>query len=402
MLGAPAQYVAPSSPGRRRGWSAGQALAGLGALLATLSVNGCASLGERPAGARLSRIERSPQWKDGAFQNPEPLESDLWGALTTFGKSSPHRIPDGPIPVETPDPTSLRTPPASGLRVTWLGHSTFLLDLDGLRILTDPVWSDRPSPLGWLGPRRFFAPPIALADLPPIDAVAISHDHYDHLDHPTIQAMRAWPTRFVVPLGVGAHLARWGIPEERIVELDWWESTRVGDVEIHATPARHASGRSTGPRSNRTLWAGFAFVGPAHRAWYSGDTGLFPGMRAIGERLGPFDVTLVEAGAYSRWWPDWHLGPEQAVAAHRLVRGRVLIPAHWGTFNLAFHAWTEPAERLLAAAEREGEAALVPRPGQPVEPGVPLAVERWWPAVPTRTAAQDPIVSSRLDGLGTL
>jgi L-ascorbate metabolism protein UlaG (beta-lactamase superfamily) len=186
------------------------------------------------------------------------------------------------------------------------------------------------------------------------------------------------------------------------VELDWWERTKVGDLEIVCAPARHASGRGPSPTTNRTLWSGFAMIGASHRAYYSGDTGLFPDLALIGERLGPFDVTMIETGAYGRWWPDWHLGPEQAVVAHGMLRGRVLIPAHWGTFNLAYHGWTEPAERVLAAAERAGESVVVPRPGQSLEPGGSLAFDRWWPSLPSKTAAQDPIVSTRLNGSGTL
>jgi len=364
--------------------------------------NGCAGFGRRPDAARRARLERSPQWKDGRFENPQPLKNDMWGAVTAFGEASPHRTPEKPVPTVAVDPRLFERPPATGLRVTWLGHSCFLVEIDGRRILIDPIWGERSSPFGWMGPRRFYAPPLALADLPPLDAVVISHDHYDHLDHATIVGLEKLRVTFVVPLGVGSHLAYWGVPQARIVELDWWDRHALGDLEIVATPARHASGRGPTPGGNQTLWAGFALVGKEHRAWYSGDTGLFPGLGAIGERLGPFDVTMIEAGAYARWWPDWHIGPEQAVLAHGLVRGRVLLPAHWGLFNLARHSWTEPVERLLAAAEKAGATVVVPRPGQSVEPGASPALERWWPDVPSRTAAQDPIVSTMLDGPGTL
>jgi len=371
--------------------------------LAALFANGCAAFGQRPDAARRARLERSPQWKDGRFENPQPLQNDMWGAFTHgLSGASPHRNPERPVPIVAVERRRFERAPATGLRVTWLGHSTFLVELDGHRVLTDPHWSERSSPFGWIGPRRFYAPVLAMADLPPLDAVVISHDHYDHLDHATIVALNERGVTFVVPLGVGSHLAYWGVPEARIVELDWWDRHRIGDLEIVATPARHASGRIPSPTSNQTLWAGFALVGPEHRAWYSGDTGLFPGMREIGERLGPFDVTMIEAGAYGRWWPDWHIGPEQAVVAHGMVRGRLLLPAHWGLFNLAYHSWTEPVERLLVSAQKAGAAVLAPRPGQSLEPGAPPQLERWWPDVPSQTAAQDPIVSSKLDGAGTL
>ncbi|HSN15152.1 MAG TPA: MBL fold metallo-hydrolase [Anaeromyxobacteraceae bacterium] len=370
--------------------------------MAGIIANGCASFGRRPDGARRARLERSPQWKDGRFENPQPLVNDMLGAMTGFLRASRHRTPAEPLPTVRVDPRLFGTPPPSGLRVTWLGHSTYLVELDGHRVLTDPIWSERSSPFGWAGPKRWYAAPMAIAELPPLDAVVISHDHYDHLDRATIVAMKELRTTFVVPLGVGSHLAYWGVPEARIVELDWWDVARVGGLEIVATPARHASGRSFPPGGNPTLWSGFALVGREHRAYYSGDTGLFPGLREIGRRLGPFDVTMIEAGAYGRYWPDWHLGPEQAVEAHAMVRGRVMLPAHWGLFNLAFHGWTEPVERVLVAAKKAGVTAVVPKPGESVEPTASPALVRWWPDLPGQSAEQDPIVSSKMDEAGRL
>jgi L-ascorbate metabolism protein UlaG (beta-lactamase superfamily) len=343
-------------------------------------------------------MEHSPQWKDGRFRNPQPLWNDMFGALVGAFRASPYGSPARPIPTSRVEKNQFDAPPGSGLRVTWLGHSTLLIEIDGHRVLTDPVWSDRVSPYSWIGPKRWYPPLIALADLPPLDAVVISHDHYDHLDYATISGMKGWKTTFVVPLGVGAHLAYWGVPEARIVELDWWERAQVGDLTIVATPARHASGRTAMFGQDGTLWAGFALMGTKHRAWYSGDTGMFPGLREIGERLGPFDVTMIEVGAYGRWWPDWHLGPEQAAKAHQLVRGRTMIPTHWGLFNLAYHGWTEPIERLLVAAAQSGTTIGVPKPGQSVEPDAATgAVERWWPEVPWLTANQNPIIATGLD-----
>jgi L-ascorbate metabolism protein UlaG (beta-lactamase superfamily) len=372
-------------------------LGALGVLaLAVTLAQACSAFGHRAEGARLERMEGSPQWQDGYFENPQPLYNDIWGSLTGMFHASPDVSPSQPIPTVPGDHRRFETPPATGLRVTWLGHSSSLIELDGFRVLTDPIWSERASPLTWIGPRRWYAPPIALEELPHVNAVVISHDHYDHLDYQTLLAMKDWDTTFVVPLGVGAHLASWGIPETRIVELDWWERTRVGGLEVVLTPARHASGR-TGLDKDATLWAGFALLGPRHRAYYSGDTGLFPAMKDIGARLGPFDVTLIEVGQYNRAWPDWHIGPEQAVLAHQWVRGRVLLPVHWGLFPLAAHGWTEPIERGLAAAARSGQPVLTPRPGQSVEPEAPPALERWWPQLPWKTAEQDPIVSTKLN-----
>ncbi len=394
---APAGTPLPVKRGRWR-WlrRAGVGLLGLLAVAATVvTIAGWRAFGRRADGARRARMERSPQWRDGRFVNPEPLRNDAWGSVAGLFRMSPHTSPDGPLPVRRLDAAQLASPPATGLRVTWLGHSSNLVEIDGHRVLTDPAWSERASPLTWAGPRRWFPPPLPLSSLPSIDAVVISHDHYDHLDHRTIVAMKDWPTTFVVPLGVGAHLAYWGVPEARIVELDWWERARVGDLEIVATPARHASGRTLFDKDG-TLWAGYALLGPRHRAYYSGDTGLFRAMRQIGERLGPFDVTMIEAGQYHAAWPDWHIGPEQAVAAHTLVRGRVMLPVHWAAFTLAYHGWTEPMERVRAEAARAGVTLVAPKPGQPVEPEAPPAPDPWWPTLPWKTAAEDPIVSTQV------
>jgi L-ascorbate metabolism protein UlaG (beta-lactamase superfamily) len=352
-------------------------------------------LGHRAEGARRDRMHRSPQWQTNHFANPQPLMNDIVGGLFAMGNASSASVPPHAVPVERIARSRFTVAPPSGLRITWMGHSTALIEIDGARVLIDPIWSARPSPLPSIGPARWYAPVIALDSLPPIDVVLISHDHYDHLDMPTVVALARTTTRFVVPLGVGAHLAYWGVRADHITELDWWDSTRVGALTVYSTPARHASGRMV-IDNDATLWSGFAIVGAAHRVYYSGDTGLFPAMREIGERLGPFDCTLIEIGQYHRAWPDWHIGPEQAVAAHVLVRGRVLMPVHWALFRLAYHGWTEPIERVTAEAARLGEMVATPRPGESVEPTLPLRTTRWWPALPWETAAQHPIVSTQL------
>ena len=366
--------------------------------LALVLANAWTAMGHRAVGARRARMERSPQWKDGHFVNPQPLHNDNWGAMTAMFHASPDSSPRQAIPAPPIDPARFAAPPASGLRVTWLGHANVLLEIDGTRVLTDPVWSERASPLTWVGPERWYRPQIALAALPPIDAVVISHDHYDHLDMRTIVAMKDWPkTTFVVPLGIGAHLAYWGVPEARIVELDWWDRTRVGALEIVCTPARHAAGRNMLFDRDAKLWAGYAFIGARHRAFFSGDTGLQPAMREIGARLGPFDVTMIEVGQYNRAWPDWHIGPEQALIAHGMLRGKVMLPMHWGLFKLAPHGWTEPIERAVAAGAAAGATIVTPMPGESIEPELPPAVTHWWPQLPWSTAAETPIKSTQVD-----
>jgi L-ascorbate metabolism protein UlaG (beta-lactamase superfamily) len=342
------------------------------------------AFGAAPTGERLARIQRSPNYRDGAFRNPEaPNLTPTGSAMQTIRRwlgGHEQRVPPGPMPIVSLTKENFAQPPASGLRATWLGHSTVLVEIDGARILFDPVWARRASPSSLIGPKRFFEPPLALEDLPPLDAIVASHDHYDHLDRGVVRALARSASqaraRFIVPLGVGAHLERWGVAPDRITELDWSESTTVGRLTLTATPARHFSGRGLNDR-NHTLWASWSVAGPTHRVFHSGDTGPFPGVARIGEEHGPFDLTFIKIGAYGDAWPDIHLTPEQAVDVNAKVRGKLMLPIHWGTFNLAFHAWDEPAERVVVAAS--GSTQLVmPKPGESVEPATARPVERWW------------------------
>jgi len=378
-------------------WRAARLFLGL-LVVAVLVVlaQGWTAFGKAATGARLLRMQGSPNYRDGAFVNPQPLFNDYWGMLRGMWHASDHVNPTEQPDVATLSPQAFATPPASGLRVTWFGHSAMLIEIDGKRLLIDPMWGERASPLSWLGPKRWYPPPLALEDLPKLDAVLISHDHYDHLDYPSILRLNALGVKFVVPLGVGAHLEYWGVPPKRIIELDWWERTELPGLSIVCTPARHASGRFLFDKDAK-LWGGFALLGKRHRAYYSGDTGLFPAMRQIGEKLGPFDVTMIETGQYHRAWPDWHIGPEQAVRAHQLVRGTVMLPVHWALLGLALHGWTEPVERTLAAAHDAQAYLVTPRPGQPFEPEVQFPAVRWWPTLPWETAAQHPIVSTNAE-----
>jgi L-ascorbate metabolism protein UlaG (beta-lactamase superfamily) len=320
---------------------------------------------------------------DGLFHNTLPDEIVNRGALLAVVRAMAARgtigRPGGAIPLAA-DPVP--TTPAP-LALTWYGHSSVLLEVDGHRVLADPVWGERVSPSPTIGPRRLHPAPVPLSALPPVDAVVISHDHYDHLDLPTVRALlRAGTAPFVVPLGLGNHLRRWGVPDARVVELDWDESVQIGALTLTCTEARHFSGR--GLRRNTTLWSSWVVAGPQHRVFFGGDTGYTPAFADLGRTYGPFDLTVLPIGAYSDRWPLIHMTPEEAVQAHRDLTGghaAPLVPIHWATFNLGFHTWAEPVERLRAAADEAGVRIAVPRPGGRLDATAPPPPSDWWTAV---------------------
>jgi L-ascorbate metabolism protein UlaG (beta-lactamase superfamily) len=321
----------------------------------------------------------SPQFEGGIFRNRLPPEvvrpasfASIMVAVLTRGRIGD---PNGPVPLVVPQHPTV----AAELAVTWFGHSSALIEIDGRRVLVDPVWSDRASPSGVVGPRRLHPVPVALDRLPPVDVVLISHDHYDHLDLATVRELvRGSRAPFVVPLGVGAHLRAWGVPAERVVELDWDGQARVRELTLTCTEARHFSGR--GLTRNTTLWASWVIAGPQHGAFFGGDTGYTPAFAEIGARFGPFNLTLLPIGAYHDQWPDMHMNPEEAVRAHGDLGGGLLVPVHWATFNLGFHEWSEPVRRLCAEAKRTDVRVAVPRPGERFVVSTPPAQD-WWSAL---------------------
>lgn len=325
-----------------------------------------------------NRYAGALRWRDGRFHNVAATRKGALGDVFRAYRQARglRRKPREALPVAQVLPEILHGPASQRLRVTWLGHSTALIELDGLRLLTDPVLSERASPFTFAGPRRFTPPALGVAELPALDAVVLSHDHFDHLDRATILALATRVPRFYAPLGVGQRLIDWGVAAERIVELDWWQEARLGPLMLAATPAQHFSGRGLRD-GNRTLWSSWVVAGRDERLFFSGDTGMHAGFAEIGERYGPFHLTLIECGAYNETWPDVHMQPEQSLAAHQMVRGMTMMPVHWGTFDLALHRWDEPAERIRALAATHGVHLVQPRPGETVAPGSPLRAP-WW------------------------
>ncbi len=342
------------------------------------------SLGKRSEGLRQERIEASPRWVDGAFRNLHPILPGLRDPnepmpyLLHFIFGGERRAPQRPLPALNSLDT-WRKPSGTGLRATWLGHSTVLIEIDGVRVLTDPVWGPRASPSRFAGPKRFQPAPVPLRAMPPVDAVIVSHDHYDHLDYPTIRELAKRDVPFVTSLGVGAHLEAWGVRPERVTELDWWETHRLpgSEIAITAAPSQHFSGRGLKDR-NATLWSSMVIRSPRHTVFFSGDTGLTTEYRDIRERFGPFDLVMLEVGAFHPAWGEIHLGPKNALEALKLLGGGPFLPIHWGTFSLGLHAWDDPAETLLELAPKAGAQLLMPRLGEAVEPAQGLELQPWW------------------------
>jgi L-ascorbate metabolism protein UlaG (beta-lactamase superfamily) len=354
------------------------------------------SLGKKADGLRLERMRSSSLWAGEGFRNIHPVLPGLRDAsarppsLSEFLCGGERRVPSRELPSIDPRDAWSRAP-SSGLRATWLGHSTVLVEIDGQRVLTDPVWGPRASPSRLIGPKRFQPVPVALRSLPSVDAIIVSHDHYDHLDLATVRELAKFDVPFVTSLGVGAHLEAWGVRPERIVELDWWESYRLPNAELSVTagPSQHFSGRGLHDR-NATLWSSMIIRSPRHAVFFSGDTGLTTQYAEIRERFGPFDLVMLEVGGFHPSWGHIHLGPENALEALALLGGGPFLPVHWGTFCLALHDWDQPAEVLLALGPKKNADLLMPRLGEAVEPGRGHALIPWWRAGDLRQGQRQP------------
>ncbi len=334
---------------------------------------------------REKRIQDSPQFEDGEFENPiyapvmaDGMTGDYMQRAYFCSRVDPE--PTGEVPVMKLEREDWIDMSKSDLQFAWLGHSSFLVAMDGKTILVDPVLEERASPFTWVGPKRFHPPPVTAGALPPIDVVLITHDHYDHLEEPTIRQLEPKTGLYLVPLGIGEVLEDWDIPASKIVELDWWESHQVDSIRFVATPAVHYARRGLFDGDER-LWCSWSVLGQNRKFFVSGDSGYFDAFKKVGQELGPFDLTFLKIGSYDETWKQIHMTPEAAVQQHLDLRGHILVPLHWATFDMALHPWTEPIERMLAEANKRDVGYVTPRIGQLLYLDKLPGNEPWWRSV---------------------
>ena len=342
-------------------------------------------LGASPSGERLERMKEAPNYEYPTFINT--IETKMEMPKGTMGKLFRHyfledkskKNPAETIRVQNFSRAAFDQIPQDSLAFTWFGHSTILMKIGGVTVLADPVLvGERASMFTFLGPRRFkYTNHIELEDLPEIDAVILSHDHYDHLDYPTIKALKDKVGRFFLPLGTGAHFERWGVTPEKITEVNWWDEVDLGNLKLAFTPTRHFSGRGLRDRFH-TLWGSWVIMSDSKRVYFSGDSGYFPGFKEIGDKYGPFDLTFMECGAYNEGWSEIHMFPEETAQAHLDVKGKLLMPIHWGKFDLSLHPWKESVNRLATKAEQEGIDLFTPEIGQLVSLSDSDDLDSWW------------------------
>ncbi|WP_046242908.1 MBL fold metallo-hydrolase [Hymenobacter terrenus] len=354
-------------------------------LIAAVAFTGLSpQLGGTPTKSERQSYEKSGHYKDGEFVNLLPTV-ELTGSSTVavlwnfLFRKNPNATPVGPLPTQPLDSLSITRKTPEMVRVTWFGHSASLVELAGQNILLDPMLSVEMGPVSWATPNRYNCSLVITPEkLPPIAAVLISHDHYDHLDYQTIRKIKGKVGHFYVPLGIGPHLRAWGVAPERITEMNWGDSARLPGLTLRCTPSRHFSGRGLTNR-NSTLWSSWVMQSATKRVFYTGDGGYGPHFAAIGAAYGPFDLALVECGQYDLQWAQIHMQPEQSVQAARDVRAALMLPVHWAAFTEANHAWNEPIERATAEAARLGQPITTPRLGEPVVLGTGLLPQtRWW------------------------
>ena len=361
------------------------------------------AFGKAPTGERLQRILKSPNYRDGSFQNLVPTEMSLkdvsfFKVLWEFLRKPANTIPAKAVPFVR---TDLGVLPDDTVSVVWFGHSSYLLKINGVNILVDPVFSGNASPFRWFAKAFPGTDSYGVDDMPDtIDILLLTHDHYDHLDYKTVSRLKDRVGHIYTSLGVGSHLESWGIPGEKVTELDWWESSAVrvervpgggvfegaaagggaaGDAAwgtLTATPARHFSGRSL--KRNKTLWSSFVLKVGERSFFLGGDSGYGAHFKVIGERFGPFDIAILECGQYGKYWPHIHMFPEETVQAAQELKAKKLLPVHWAKFSLSLHPWNEPIRQVTAAAARAGQHITTPLIGQPVVLGHHYPSSDWW------------------------
>lgn len=342
-------------------------------------------IGGKASGERLARMQEAPNFEDGKFQNTIETKMEMSGKSLRETLShylfadKTQKNPQNPIQVKPFDATAFGQIADDSVAFVWFGHSTILMKINGVTILADPVIEGkRASMFSFLGPERFdYTKHIGVEDLPKIDAVILSHDHYDHLDYPTIKALNEKVDRFYLPLGVGAHFEEWGVSADHITELNWWDEVELNGLKLAFTPTRHFSGRGFGDRF-KTLWGSWVIIGTNKRLYFSGDSGYFPGFKEIGEKYGPFDLTFMECGAYNEGWSEIHMFPEETAQAHLDVKGRLLMPIHWGKFDLSLHPWKESVQRLSQKAGEENISLFTPQVGQMISLSDSSSLDQWW------------------------
>ncbi len=343
-------------------------------------------MGKSAKGERLQRIQDSPNFKDGVFQNPIATNmgissSDIFSLIKDYRKDTKLRTPTVALPTKAFDKDYFESIREDSAAFCWFGHSSLLLKIQGITILTDPVFSERASLVSFAGPKHFeYQHRFTAGDLPKIDLLILSHDHYDHLDYKTIKALIPTVGQYLVPLGVGAHLESWGVVPEKIIESDWWETHQLQGLEITSAPSRHFSGRGISNR-NTTLWCSWAIKSQRHNVYYGADSGFHPIFNEIGDKLGPFDIAFIECGAYSKYWADIHMLPEESVQAGTQLNTKIAMPIHWGKFNLSIHPWKEPIERFTKRANEVRLPYICPLPGKIVMLNGEMEMTHWWEGV---------------------
>ncbi len=356
---------------------------GLVILIGTVFINVSPEFGGTPTEQDKENYIKSGHFKEDVFVNIQKTTMDMgWDSIKSLisetMEGGPNKRPDFNIPVLRVTPSDLKE--VNATRLIWFGHSAFLLQIDGKNILLDPMLGDVPSPHPLLGTDRFSKElPIEIADLPEIDAIIISHDHYDHLDYGSIEQLKSKTKMFFVPLGVGAHFKAWGIESKQIVEMDWWQSNLMDGLSISFAPSRHFSGRGIFDR-NSTLWGSWVIKGKTDNIYFSGDGGYGPHFKEIGEKYGPFDLALMECGQYNPKWGQIHMMPEQTAQAGMDVQAKTIMPIHWGAFTLALHTWTDPVERVIRKSNTLNLPIITPKIGEEiyVTQDGSMYHEKWW------------------------